>query len=151
MLFVLSLSGCFKMTYTNTASQGVEQEGPQHDVWRHRWIFGMVESQGDLDVEQVCGTSDFTQIHTEVSVINVLADVGVNYIAGALVGGVTAYIDLYSPSTIQVWCGDGTTYLFGMDDGVPVAAAAPVEQELPVGFAFTGDVFEVPDQIGLPQ
>ena len=107
----------------------------------------MIESQGDLSVEAVCGSPYFSQIHTEVSAINWFTDVGVNYIAGSLVGGLTAYIDLYSPSTIQVWCQDDTTYVFGLAPGGElVAAAAPVEQVLPPGLTFTGEVFELPGQ-----
>ncbi|MFT5583777.1 MAG: hypothetical protein ACI9VR_001361, partial [Cognaticolwellia sp.] len=144
------LSGCYKMTYVNTNDLRAADQGAQKDVWRHRWLYGIVESKGPLSIDELCASPSFTQIHTEVSLTNGLTNVGVNWGIGILAGGLPAILNVYSSSTIQVWCGEDTTYLFEMDNGAPVLAAAPLSQELPEGLSFTGETFQGPMPVVFP-
>lgn len=140
MLLVL-LSACFKITYTNTPHASTHRF--DHEVWRHRWIYGMIESQGDLSVDELCGDSGFTQIHTEVTPANALVSYGVTAVQSAVTLGATSGVQLYSPSTIQIWCDDGITYILDVAEGQAVVLAAPLSQELPDGLAFTGETVEL--------
>jgi len=90
----LTLVGCYKVNYNTSLAAGAS---PDETVWEHRAIGGIVELN-PVDTGDVC-SGGVAKIHTEVSLLNGLASR-----APALVG-IPSF--LYTPGTVQVWCGEG--------------------------------------------
>ena len=89
--------GCMKINYANGPQSGVSD-----DVWRHRVLYGIIEVEGALLVQEVC-PQGYNYIHSEVSILNGLS----TWALSAITGGLGA---LYNPSTITVWCKNGQAY-----------------------------------------
>lgn len=114
------LSGCFKTQYT----YGPKAKGDSdHEEWRHRVAWGIIELSGPMDISNVCPDGEFSRIKTSNTLGNSIVGIVVRAVIGA--GG----IDWYSPSTIEVWCADGTAYRGTIDqDGTVLELEAPVDQ-----------------------
>lgn len=78
--------GCYKIDYINTGVPA--QAGDPEMVWSHRAVFGLIEFE-QTDVKDEC-PNGFAEIHTEVSVLNGLAQM--------ILG------NIYNPSTIALTC-----------------------------------------------
>ena len=122
LLALLSTLGCYKIDYvTNTPVSG-QPTSADEAYWNHRVLWGIIEIEGPLEVQEICTNGAFTKVHTEMDVITGL----VNYLAATVVGG------LYSGNMIYVWCQDGTAYSGPLNtDGQVVELYAPVGQEVP--------------------
>ncbi|MCK6517942.1 Bor family protein [Myxococcota bacterium] len=91
-LGLVALTGCYKINYTNGGP--VSMAPPTREEWHHRFVWGLVELD-PVNVATVCPGGTFTQAHTELSLPNGI----VNYV-----------INIYNPSTIQIWCANGAYY-----------------------------------------
>lgn len=91
--------GCYKIDYINS---GVQASGGTTDIWSHRLANGLIEFE-ETEVEEQC-PNGFAQIHTEVSVLNGIAQ----RIPGFLppFGGtpLVGWWWIYTPSTISITC-----------------------------------------------
>ncbi|MED5373133.1 MAG: hypothetical protein VX899_19095 [Myxococcota bacterium] len=125
----LALStACYKVDYTTSKSDSVANNA-DHEVWRHRLVYGIIEMDGPLQVEELCDNGEFAKIHTETDVITFLAWAG-TYIATGVVG--LNVVNVYTPSMIYVWCEDGTAYRATVgDNDMILALEAPVDQQVP--------------------
>lgn len=77
--------GCYKIDYINTGVPAAP--GDPEVVWSHRVINGLIEFE-ETETDKEC-PNGFAQIHTEVSVLNGLAQ----YV-----------LQIYNPSTITITC-----------------------------------------------
>lgn len=99
MILSLIFLACYKIDYY----YGVPGQGePDHEVWRHRFVYGAVEVEGPLRIPEYC-PQGAQMIHTEISVENSLASAAAEQVAQ-----VTGLEDAggYNPSTISLWCAD---------------------------------------------
>ncbi|MFT5584555.1 MAG: hypothetical protein ACI9VR_002140 [Cognaticolwellia sp.] len=136
LLALLSTLGCYKIDYvTNTPVSG-SIESADEDYWNHRVLWGIIEIEGPLELEEICAGGTFSKVHTEMDIITGL----VNVLAASVVGG------LYSGNMIYVWCENGTAYSGPLNgQGQVVELYAPVGQDVPpeLGVA-TGTCLDVP-------
>lgn len=100
-------SACYTINYVYEPSSGLPST---HDEWHHRMLWGIVEFDKPVNLSALC-PNGFTQVRTEVSFINGLADWGVTTLVSSVSAGALYGVDLYSPSTISVWCDDGSAFL----------------------------------------
>ncbi len=113
---LLALSGCFKMQYT----YGPEKAKGSEDVkeWQHRALWGIVELSDEVDISDVCPNGQFSRIRTKVSVGNSITTM--------------IFGTLYTPSTVQVWCADGSTFRATVtEEGQVLELEQPVDQVVP--------------------
>lgn len=117
LLALLSTLGCYKIDYvTNSPVTG----NATTDYWNHRVIWGIIELEGPLQLEDVCPNGQFDKVHTEQDIISGLISY---FFTGAI----------YTPNTVSVWCSDGTAYRGGADSsGAVVYLEAPLGQEVPL-------------------
>lgn len=122
LLALLSTLGCYKIDYvTDTPVSGAPTTSDEA-CWNHRVLWGIIEIEGPLELEEICAGGKFTKVHTEMDIITGL----VNFLAASVVGG------LYSGNMIYVWCEDGTAYSGPLNgNGQVVELYAPVGQEVP--------------------
>jgi hypothetical protein len=98
LLLALALSsGCYKMNYINAAPSGAQ--GFQ-DEWRDIIIFGLVELDDPVALDQVC-PNGWAKVHNERTFENGLVSFALSLI---LLGWV------YTPHATTVWCVGGTAY-----------------------------------------
>ena len=91
LTFVLVLGGC----YTTIISSGkpAGQTPVQYDDrWHHGFIAGLVEYQGNYDLDQIC-PSGWSEVRTETGFLN------------GLVEGITQ--NIYSPQSVWIVCSGG--------------------------------------------
>lgn len=122
MMAVVGLSvlatACYKVDYTTENASAAEAT---EEIWRHRVVWGIIELDGTLALDEVC-PSGVAKVHTERDIVTGL----VTQVAG---GG------LYAPSMISVWCVDGSAYRATMNGDAVVGLEAPLGQELPEGLS----------------
>lgn len=124
MLTLLLGLACYKTDYlAGPQPPAYASRPPDKEVWNHRMIYGIIELEGPLQVQEICEDGQFSRIHVETDVISGLISYLVN---GTPVGGF-----LYSPNMIYVWCADGSNYRASVDSGNVLAMEAPLGQEIP--------------------
>ena len=92
-LFVLSLlftTGCFKQNFVNSDKQAASQ--PAVDMWQSHFLLGLI-SGDDINLNEIC-PSGVAEVKEHFSFAN------------GLVGALT--LSIYGPSTVVVYCADGT-------------------------------------------
>ncbi len=130
LLALLSTLGCYKIDYvTDTPVTGAPTSADEA-YWSHRVLWGIIEIEGPLELEDICTGGKFSKVHTEMDVITGL----VNFLAASVVGG------LYSGNMIYVWCEDGTAYSGPLNgEGQVVELYAPVGQDVPLELGVATD------------
>jgi hypothetical protein len=113
-------TGCFKVDYTTSKASTSE---PTEEIWRHRVVWGIMELDGTLALDEVC-PSGVAKVHTERDIITGLVTM-------------VAANGLYAPSMINVWCVDGSAYRATMSGDAVVGLEAPIGQALPEGASFS--------------
>lgn len=123
LLALLSTLGCYKIDYVTDTPVTGSPTSADEAYWNHRVLWGIVEIEGPLEVQEICGSGEFSKVHTEIDLITGV----VNYAASVVVGG------LYSGNMIYVWCEDGTAYSGPLNgQGQLVELYAPVGQDVPL-------------------
>lgn len=124
---VLALStACYKVDYTTSTSVSREAD---HELWRHRIIYGIIELDGPVEVKDLCENGEFSKIHTEIDIVTGIAGWLVNSALSTVGIGLAAP---YTPSMIYVWCEDGTAYRATVgDNDMILSLEAPVDQQVP--------------------
>jgi hypothetical protein len=113
-------TGCFKVDYTTSKASSAE---PTEEIWRHRVVWGIIELDDTLALDEVC-PSGVAKIHTERDIVTGLVTM-------------IAANGLYAPSMINVWCVDGSAFRATMSGDAVVGLEAPMGQDLPVGASFS--------------
>lgn len=106
---LVAAAGCWQHTYVIGA--GAPGGALVHDEWRHHWLWGLVNPDQELALQQVCPSGNAT-IHMEASFLN------------GLVGVLTSGI--YTPTTVQVRCAEARAALdlqLSSDDVAKIVAA----------------------------
>lgn len=112
-------TGCFKVDYTTSNAASSQ---PTEEIWRHRVIWGIIELDDALALDEVC-PSGVAKIHTERDIVT------------GLVSNLTGSI--YAPGMINVWCVDGSAFRATMNGDAVVGLEAPLGQDLPQGASFS--------------
>ena len=98
MLAAVTLSaGCYKMNYINAAPSGTPGF---EDEWRDIIIFGLVELDDPVALDQVC-PNGWAKVHNERTFENGLVSWALTIV---LLGWV------YTPHATTVWCAGGSAY-----------------------------------------
>ncbi|MFT5584552.1 MAG: hypothetical protein ACI9VR_002137 [Cognaticolwellia sp.] len=127
MLALMLSLGCFKATYTT--DEDVSGDKPEHEIWRNRVLYGIIEIEDPVNIEELC-RGGFAQIHTEVDLLAALATIGPS-VALSWVAGL-GLLQPYAPSNVHVWCKNGAAYRATVTpDGAVVYLEAPIGQEIP--------------------
>ncbi len=84
--------GCYKHSYTVGTGGNTEKEAA-YSKWHAHWLVGLI-GEDDVNVNAVCPSGNAT-IKDSRSFVNL--------VVWALVG------TIYSPTTVEVYCGDGST------------------------------------------
>jgi hypothetical protein len=85
----LALGGCFKATFDDRTTT----PGTQHELWRHRFIGGLV-GDGEVDARAICPDGRIAQVRT----------------GGSLATSLTTIFTLfiYTPRKVYVTCAAGS-------------------------------------------
>lgn len=123
------IAGCYTIHYVYEAPS---TPMPNQETWHHRFAWGIVELESPVILDMMC-PGGIAQIQTQVSGLNGLADIGLNMVVSTVTGGLLSWVDLYSPSTISVWCADGQAYRGTLEpDGLVYdVEALPPEPAIP--------------------
>ena len=93
-----AISGCTSITFVNgQAKQGKEI----YSQWHHNVAHGLYEASEPVDLNKTCQSKNWSRVTTRVSVANGLA--------GGVINNLTPAIDLWSPKTVEIQCGDEAT------------------------------------------
>lgn len=126
MLALILGLGCFKATYTT--GMDVSKAKPEHEIWRNRVLYGIIEIEDPVNIEELC-RGGFAQIHTEVDPLAALATIGPSVMLSWVGLGL---LQPYAPSNVHVWCKNGAAYRATVTpDGAVVYLEAPIGQEIP--------------------
>jgi hypothetical protein len=116
LLAAVALSaGCYKMNYINAAPPGTP--GFQ-DEWRDIIIFGLVELEDPVALDQVC-PNGWAKVHNERTFTNGLVSWALNIV---LLGWV------YTPHATTVWCASGAAYDVELNEDGRVTSIALHEE-----------------------
>lgn len=122
------VSACYTIHYVYEPTR---MPTPDREVWNNRVLWGMVEFDAPVRIDAIC-PNGFAEVKTEISVLNGLADWGVTFLVSSVTVGTLSWVDVYSPSTISVWCADGTAYRGVLEEDGLVHDVEAVASEHPV-------------------
>jgi hypothetical protein len=88
----VALAGCFMNRYAVGTGADINRE-PDYKQWTGHFIAGLVGGSDQLSINNICPSGNAV-IEDVRSFVNML------------IGGLTG--NIYTPSTISVWCGDGS-------------------------------------------
>lgn len=103
------LAGCYQIRYTRRVAA---EPLPRHDRWHHNLIAGLWEFSDPVQTDAIC-PHGLARVEQQQSFVNVLAQAGVQLAFGGAIGGGTrradagggvAALQLWTPSTVKVWC-----------------------------------------------
>jgi len=104
-----SIGGCYRHTWVVGKGGNTEAE-PNKSYWQAHWIGGLIGGSQE-DVARVCPSGNAT-LKDNMSFLNSL-------VSSLLLG-------IYSPTTVEIYCGDGKTASLVLDgDAVRKVALAP--------------------------
>lgn len=91
-MVAVALAGCYR--HTIHVGAGAPRGLVVYDHWTHHWLFGLVNPEEDIYIEDVCPSGNAT-IRGEATFLNGLVS--------ALTSGI------YSPTTVTVRCDSGSS------------------------------------------
>lgn len=109
MLCASLLAGCYQIRYTRRVAA---EPLPRSDRWHHNLIAGLWEFSEPVKTHAICPYG-IARVEQAQSFTNVLAQAGVQLAFGGAIGGGTrradagggvAALQLWTPSTVKVWC-----------------------------------------------
>lgn len=86
------VAGCYRHTFT-VGNGGNTSKDPEYSAWQSHWLYGVI-GDTNVDVKTICPSGNAT-IQDRHGFLNL--------VVYALVGVI------YAPTTVEVYCGDGTT------------------------------------------
>jgi hypothetical protein len=92
-LFCATLvAGCYRHTFTVGAG-GNTNKTPEYSAWQSHYFYGLI-GESDIDVKSICPSGNAT-IQDKQSFLN--------SVVYSLIG------IIYAPTTVEIYCGDGST------------------------------------------
>lgn len=88
---ILFLTGCTTIHFDDGANATGSYKTEQ---WHHNWALALYEGSDPVNLEQECGEKDWKSVQTELTFINWLASLPVNFIG-----------PIWYPKTVEVTCG----------------------------------------------